>query len=249
LPEALDEALRRMRLPHMRKAAPEVLATARAQRWDPAEVLRVLLGEETRGRDAASRAARRRQAALPAGKTFDTWRERESSIPAGTQTGLAALEQVHRHENLAVAGPSGTGKSHFVEALCHKAIDQGMRVAWLDTEQLAQLVRRASADGSIARTVKQICRADVIVIDDVGLLPVTPQAAEGFHRVVEAAYEKRSVAVTSNLHPAGLDQIMPKTIATAAVDRLPRHAHVVITQGDSHRLTEATSGHGVQPLN
>jgi DNA replication protein DnaC len=249
LPEALDRALRRMRLPYMRKAAPDVLATAKAQRWDPAEVLRVLLAEEIDGRDAASRAARRRQAALPAGKTFAAWREQDSSIPPPTQTGLAALEWVHRCENLAIAGPSGTGKSHFVEALCHKAIDQDMKVAWFNTEQLAQLVVRASADGSVAKTVKQVCRADLIVVDDIGLLPITAQAAEGFYRIVEAAYEKRSVAVTSNLHPASFDQIMPKTIATAAVDRLLHHAHVVITEGDSLRLTDATAGRGVLPLN
>lgn len=248
LPDALEAAMRRMRLPYMRRAAPGVLATARAQRWDPAEVVRVLLAEEVDGRDAASRAARRRSAGLPSGKTFESWRRDDSSIPPGTQDGLAALEWVHRRENLAVAGPSGTGKSHFVEALCHRVIDRDMRVAWFTTEDLGQLVARASADGSVAKVVRQVCRADVIVVDDVGLLPVSAQAAEGFYRIVEAAYEKRSVVVTSNLHPSGFDKIMPKTVATAAVDRLLHHAHVVLTEGGSLRLAEATSGRGVAPL-
>ena len=98
-----------MRLPYLRDAAPEVLATARAQRWDPAEVLRVLIAEEIRGRDDATRRMRRKAAGLPAGKTFESWRETDSSIPPGTQTGLATLEWVGRAENLAIAGPSGTG--------------------------------------------------------------------------------------------------------------------------------------------
>ena len=85
LPEALDAALRRMRLPYLRHAAPDVLATARAQRWDPAEVVRVLLAEEIRGRDQATRTSRRKQAGLPAGKTFQAWREADSSIPPATQ--------------------------------------------------------------------------------------------------------------------------------------------------------------------
>jgi DNA replication protein DnaC len=232
----------------MRRAAPEVLAAARAQRWDPAEALRVLLAEEIDGRDQASRAARRRAAGLPSGKTFESWRREDSSIPPGTQDGLAALEWVGRRENLALAGPSGTGKSHFAEALCHKAIDADMRVAWFTTEDLGGLVARASADGSASRMVKRVCRADVIVVDDVGLLPVSPQAAEGFYRIVEAAYEKRSAVVTSNPRPSGFDQIMPKTEATAAVDRLLHHAHVVLTEGGSHRLAEATGGRGVMPL-
>ena len=64
----------------------------------------------------------------PTGKTFDTWREHDSSIEPATQAGLRTLEWVGRAENLAVSGPSGTGKSHFVEALAHAVIDDDMRV-------------------------------------------------------------------------------------------------------------------------
>lgn len=117
LPEELDPILRRMRLPYLRKAAPDVLATARAQRWDPAEVLRVLLHEEVVGRDAATRRMRRKQASFPTGKTFSSWQVEESSIPQATQTALMTLEWIGRVEDLVAAGPSGTGKSHFVEAL------------------------------------------------------------------------------------------------------------------------------------
>jgi DNA replication protein DnaC len=105
LPDELTALLRRMRLPYLRAAAPDVLATARAQRWDPAETLRVLLDEEVRGRDAATRAQRRRAAGLPAGKTFASWREHDSSIPPATQHALATLEWLGRAENLAVTGP------------------------------------------------------------------------------------------------------------------------------------------------
>jgi DNA replication protein DnaC len=121
LPDELLALLHRMRLPYLRKAAPDVLATARVQRWEPAEVLRVLLTEEIRGRDAATRAHRRRTAGLPAGKTLASWRETDSSIPIATQHALATLEWLGRAENLAVTGPSGTGKTHLVEALAHAA--------------------------------------------------------------------------------------------------------------------------------
>lgn len=72
----------------------------------------------------------------------------------------------------------------------------------------------------------RILRADLVVVDDIGLLPVGADAAEGLYRLVDAAYEKRSIAVSSNLHPAGFDELMPKTLATATVDRLLHHAHV-----------------------
>ncbi len=61
-------------------------------------------------------------------------------------------------------------------------------------------------------------------IDDVGLRPVSPEAAEALFRVVDAAYERRSIALTSNIHPAGFDELMPKTLAAATVDRLLHHA-------------------------
>jgi DNA replication protein DnaC len=165
LPAELDALLRRMRLPYLRAAAPDVLATAKAQRWDPAEVLRVLIAEEVIGRDAATRAMRRKTANFPSGKTFATWRPAESSIPAPTQQALSTLEWIGRAENLAVAGPSGTGKSHFVEALAHTAIEADLRVAWFTLETLAATIGRAKADGSVARTVTRICRVDLIVVD------------------------------------------------------------------------------------
>jgi len=245
LPDELLAVLKRMRLPYLRDAAPDVLATARAQRWDPAEVLRVLITEEIRGRDDATRRMRRKAAGLPAGKTFESWREPDSSIPPGTQSGLATLEWVGRAENLAVAGPSGTGKTHFVEALAHKVIDDGMRVSWFTLETLTAAMGRATVDGSVAKTVARITRAELIVIDDIGMLPAGQAAGEAFYRVVDAAYERRSIAVTSNLHPSGFDTIMPKTLATATVDRLLHHAHVVLTEGTSLRLSEATAGRGV----
>jgi DNA replication protein DnaC len=248
IPDELDRLLRRMRLPYLRKAAPDVLATARAQRWDPAEVLRVLIHEEVVGRDGATRRMRRRTASFPTGKTLGSWQPEESSIPEPTQQALATLEWISRRENLVIAGPSGSGKSHFVEGLSHAAIEQDLRVAWFTLESLTAAISKAKVDASVARTVARICRCDLIVVDDIGMLPAGQDAAEAFYRVVDAAYERRSVAVTSNIHPSGFDSIMPKTLATATVDRLLHHAHLVLTKGDSHRLAEALAGKGVVPL-
>jgi DNA replication protein DnaC len=249
LPAELERLLRRLRLPYLRNAAPDVLATAASQRWEPAEVLRVLLQEEAAGRDHATIEIRRRASQLPAGKTLDAWDEHASAIPKATQQALQTLEWISRAENLVVCGPSGTGKSHLVEALGHHAIDKGHTVAWHTLETLAGLLRRHRADDSAPKAIAKLIRADVIVIDDVGLLPIPPDAAEALFRVVDAAYEKRSIALTSNIHPSGFDELMPKSLAAATVDRLLHHAHVLITDGiDSYRLTQATHGKGVQPL-
>ncbi|MGO9750350.1 MAG: IS21-like element helper ATPase IstB [Solirubrobacteraceae bacterium] len=245
----LDRLLRRLRLPYVRRAAPEVIATATSQRWEHTEVLRVLLAEEAAGRDKATVAIRRRASGLPAGKTFDAWEPERSAIPPQTQRALRTLEWIDRAEVLCVCGPSGTGKSHFVEALGHLAIDHGKTVAFHTLETLAALLRRHRADDSINKAIAKLIRADLVAIDDVGLLPVSNDAAEALFRVVDAAYEKRSIAISSNIHPSGFDELMPKTLATATVERLLHHAHVIITDGqDSYRLAQATAGKGVKPL-
>src|SRR6201997_3857795 len=130
LPDELDRLLRRLRMPYVRRAAPDVIATATSQRWEHAEVLKVLLTEEGAGRDRATIRTRRRASNLPAGKTFDAWEPERSVSPSATQHALRTLEWIDRHEVLAICGPSGTGKSHFIEALGYQAIDKGRTVAW-----------------------------------------------------------------------------------------------------------------------
>lgn len=249
LPAEVEQLMRQLRLPHARAVAGDVLATARSQRWDPAEVIKALLTEEAAGRARSMLTTRRKAARFPTGKTFDVWDENASSIPLPTQHALRTLEWVGRRENLVVCGPAGTGKTFFLEALGHNVIEAGMPVAWFTLEQLGVLVRAHRADDSLGKAVAKIVRAELIIVDDVGLLPVGADAAEGLYRIVEAAYERRSVAVSSNLHPSGFDELMPTTLATATVDRLLHHAHLCQTSGDSVRLAQALHGQGVKALN
>jgi DNA replication protein DnaC len=248
MPEDVQALLHRLRLPHIRAHAPDVIATAKAQRWEPVEVLRALLTEEAAGRERSALATRRAGAGFPTGKTFDAWNPGASSIPAPTQPALRTLEWVHRRENLVVCGPSGTGKTFLLEALGQHAVEQGLRVAWFTLEDLGTLLRRHRADDSVTKAIARVLRADLVVCDDIGLLPVSQDAAEGLYRLVDAAYEKRSVAISSNLHPAAFDELMPKTLATATVDRLLHHAHICQTTGESVRLSQALAGQGVSPL-
>jgi DNA replication protein DnaC len=239
---------RRLRLKYVREQLPDVMLTARAQRWDPAEALRVLLMAEIEGRDRSSIENRRRRAHFPAGKTFESWIESRSSVPAATVRALRSLEWVGRAENVVVAGPQGTGKSHLLEALGHHAVDQGLSVAWFSVEDLGAIIRRHRVDDTISKAFAALANMQLTVIDDIGLLPISADAAEGLYRLVDAAYERRSLALSTNLHPSGFDQLMDKTIASALVDRLMHHAHLIVTDGESIRLADALAGKGVVPL-
>ena len=248
----IDEVValcRRLRLKYVREQLTDVVLTARAQRWDPAEALRVLLVAEIAGRDRSTIETRRRRAHFPAGKTFESWTESRSSIPPATQRALRSLEWVGRSENLVVAGPQGTGKSHLLEAIGHHAVEAGLTVAWFSVEELGTIIRRHRVDDTVSKAFAALASTSLTLIDDIGLLPISADAAEGLYRLVDAAYERRSLALSTNLHPSGFDQLMDKTIASALVDRLLHHAHVVMTDGESLRLADALAGKGVVPLN
>jgi IstB-like ATP binding protein len=221
---------RRLRMPYLRKAALDVVPTARAQRSRPRR------GPARAAQRGGRRPGRGHRPAAPPPRRLPRRQDlrglgRSPLLhPLPTQQALRTLEWVDRRENPCVCGPSGTGKSHFCEALGQLAIDAGRTVAWFAIDELGALVRRHRADDTVARAITRITRADPIVVDDIGMLPIGPDAAEGFYRLVDAAYERRSPAVSSNLHPAGFDELMPKTLATATVDRLLHHAHVCVTK-------------------
>ena len=182
LPADLEALMRSLKMPHARALAPDLIATARAQRWEPAEVIKALFTEEAAGRARSMLASRRKAAGFPTGKTFEAWDPAASSIPAPTQQALRTLEWISRRENLVVCGPSGTGKTFFLEALGQQAVEAGMRVAWFRLEDLGVLIRAHRTDDSVTRAVARILRAELVVIDDIGLLPVATDAAEGLYR-------------------------------------------------------------------
>jgi len=244
----LIRLLFRLRLRYIRQAGPAILARAREEGWDYVELLKVLLAEEAAGRDRSTREVHRKAARLPSGKTFDAWDPKASAIPGEAQWALRTLDWIGRAENLVLVGPSGTGKSHFAEAIAHAAIDRDLRVSWFTLESLTATIARSRIDASTSKVVERIVRSELVVVDDIGLLPAGADEAEALYRLVDAAYEKRSLILTSNLHPARFDTIFPKGLATAAVDRLLHHAHVIVTEGQSHRLTEAIDGRGAKPL-
>ncbi|MEJ1180431.1 MULTISPECIES: ATP-binding protein [unclassified Pseudarthrobacter] len=109
------------------------MATAKAQRWDPTEVIRVLLEAEATGRNKSMLATRRKRAGFPTGKTFDVWDEALSTLPAATTSFLRTLEWVRRSENLIACGPSGRRSCSSSRRLRSRRRNGYVdRQAWLD---------------------------------------------------------------------------------------------------------------------
>ena len=233
-------------MPHARRNLDDFLETALIQKWSPTQVLEAFLTTEADGRAAIGLKRRLGILGIPENKTFDTFDTTQSSIPAPTINFLEALTWIKNKENLVIAGPSGTGKTHLIQALAHKCVTQGGKAKWMTMTNISEMVTSYQIDNTLSKQVKRLVNTDLLIIDDIGLLPVTDAGAQGLYRIIEAAYEKTSIALSSNIHPAKFDQLMPKTIAPAAVDRLLHHAHMITTSGDSIRMSQARNGKGVK---
>ena len=211
---------------HMRRIAPEVIATAgpsAATSRGPAGPAR----GRSQGRDGSSLATRRARRAFRPGSSL---KPGTSACPRSRPHPVRPADTgMNGRHDLVICGPSGTG-----ERSCRGPRPGRRRrrknVTWSTLEQLGRLLRR-HRDDSVTKAISRVLRADLVVVDDIGLLPVSPDAAEGLSAssTPPTGPQRRG---RSNLHPSGFDELMPKTLATATVVRLMHHAHVCQTSGD-----------------
>lgn len=131
----------------------------------------------------------------------------------------------------------------FTELLASEAISTGKKVKWLTMEHLGGIVAANPLIAARAKAFEKLAKFDLLVIDDVGLIDITDAQAEGFLRLINVAYGKTSMALTSNYHPSAFDQIMPikRAQVLAAVDRLLHRSFLFQTQGQSQRVVDATN--------
>jgi DNA replication protein DnaC len=240
LPADLAAGLRRLKLAAIRRTAPEVLQTAKTQRWTPHELLRVLVDAEITARDTSNAAARLKAAAFPVVKTLDGFDVAASSIPQNTLDYLAGLDWIRAKANLALIGPPGTGKSHTLIGLGHAAVAAGHRVKYCTAADLVETLYRGLADNSVGRVIDTLLRNDLIICDEVGFAPLDDTGTQLLFRLVAAAYERRSLAIASHWAFDQWGRFLPEhTTAASILDRLLHHATVVVTSGESYRMRDA----------
>jgi DNA replication protein DnaC len=245
LPADLEAGLRRLRLGTIRRQAPEVLLTAKTQRWTPEETLRVLVEMEVVARDESNTRTRMKAARFPVEKTLDEFYLDESSIPPATHDYLVTLDWIKRADNLCLIGPPGTGKTHYLIALGRAAVEAGYRVRYYSAIELVEALWRGQADNTVGKVIETICRNDLIICDEIGFAPLEPVLCQLLFRLISAAYEKRPIAIASHTPFEDWGRfITDQATAIAILDRLCHHAHIITTSGQSWRLTHRTTGGG-----
>lgn len=240
LPADLTEGLKRLKLATVRRLAPEVLATAKIQRWTPEEVLRTLIDAEITARDESNQNTRLKTAAFPVVKTLDEFKVQASSIPQATFDYLAAGDWIGKAENLCLVGPAGTGKTHLLIALGHAAVVAGHKVRYLSAAELVEQLYRGLADNSVGRVIDTLLRNDLVIVDEIGFAPLDDTGTQLLFRFVAAAYERRALGIASHWPFEQWGRFLPEHVtATSLLDRLLHHATVVVTEGESFRMLEA----------
>ena len=241
----LTDGLKRLKMAAMRRLAPELLVTAKTQRWNPEEFLRTLVEAEITARDESNARTRMRTAAFPVAKRLEEFDLTASTIPRSTFDYLASLEWVRAAENVCLIGPAGTGKSHLLVALGVAAVEAGHRVRYFTAAELVETLYRGLADNSVGRVIDTLLRNDLIICDEVGFAPLDDTGAQLLFRFVAAAYERHSLGIGSHWPFESWGKFLPEhTTAVSLLDRLLHHCHTVITNGDSYRMRQARTRGG-----
>jgi DNA replication protein DnaC len=236
LPGLLDK----LRMEHLEAQLDAVCEQAAQRQLDYKAFLLQALETEWQGRYQRGIEARLRQARFPWLKTLDQFEyDFQPSLDRRQVRELAGLSFVERAHNVVLLGPPGVGKTHLAIALGVKAVEAGYSVLFLTLEQLMTRLTRALNENRLERSLQQLSYPRVLIIDELGYLPLSNIEASLFFRLVVRRYEHASLIVTSNKSFLDWGEIFhDPVLATAILDRLLHYSTTLNIKGESYRLKE-----------
>jgi DNA replication protein DnaC len=238
--ERLPYLLAALKAPRIAERLAATAERAREEQWPYEQFLETLCEAEVFAREASGARTRTRSAGFPAHKTledFDFTAQPSAERPLVMH--LAQLAWIQEHANVCLIGPPGTGKSHLAIALGIKACQHGYRVAFATAQQRVSRLEEAQERNTLDQELRRLERYQLLVVDEVGYLPLERQAANLLFALVSRRYERGSIIITSNRGFEAWGEILGDAmVAAALIDRLVHHATMVTRKGKSYRLRE-----------
>ena len=212
------------------------------------EYLAGFLEAEAASRDASKRAALLRRCALPAPKSFDGYDWSCARWPEGFgREDLLSLSFLDAGEDLVLMGDVGTGKTHMASALCALACERREEARFFTASSLVMRLRRARDEDRLDRELQQLGRARLLVLDELGFLPLDADGARLLFQVVSGAYERQSLAITTNLEFSRWGAVFgDDQMAAPVIDRVVHHGRLVQFRGESYRVRHALMDGGAR---
>jgi DNA replication protein DnaC len=236
----LNHLLDKLKLDHLEAQLEAVCEQAAQGQVDYKTFLTQALTTEWQGRYRRSIETRLRQARFPWLKTLEQFDfDFQPSLDRRQVRELAGLSFVERAHNVILLGPPGVGKTHLAVALGIKAVEAGYSVLFLTLEGLMTRLTKALSENRLERSLQQLIYPKMLIIDEVGYLPLTRAEASLFFRLLVRRYERASLIITSNKGFLDWGEIFhDPVLATAVLDRLLHHSTTLNIKGESYRLKE-----------